>query len=186
MPISVAARSNAWVCVRSLAGIAGSNSAGGMFVLVNVLRCQVEVSVTDRSLVQRSPTEYVSFSVIRCNSNPLHLQWVGRRGQTKKHCWFGVLLPPLLFECDSHYKKPSELKIRLQNNTKNSLQIKRNTNTTLGQSAVNTLLRHTTLSYKKSETYTAYLINIHGQQSLSQTSKNLQRNTSYKTSLWQR
>ena len=26
----------------------------------------------------------VSFSVIRCNSNPLHLQWVGRRGQTQK------------------------------------------------------------------------------------------------------
>ena len=26
----------------------------------------------------------VSLSVIRCNNNPLHLQWVGRRGQTKK------------------------------------------------------------------------------------------------------
>jgi hypothetical protein len=26
----------------------------------------------------------VSLSVIRCNSNPPHLQWVGRRGETKK------------------------------------------------------------------------------------------------------
>ena len=26
----------------------------------------------------------VSLSVIRCNNNPRHLQWVGRRGQTKK------------------------------------------------------------------------------------------------------
>ena len=29
-PIPVAARSKAWVCGRSLAGIAGSNSAGGI------------------------------------------------------------------------------------------------------------------------------------------------------------
>jgi hypothetical protein len=46
-----------------------------------------------RSLVQSSPTECVceSFSVIRCDNNPLHLQWVGRREQTKKeiiHCIF--------------------------------------------------------------------------------------------------
>jgi hypothetical protein len=51
----VAARSKAWVCGRSLARIAGLNPAGGMDV--NVLCCQVEVSVTGRSLVQRSPTE---------------------------------------------------------------------------------------------------------------------------------
>jgi hypothetical protein len=30
------------------------------------------------------PSACVSFGVIRCNNNPLHLQWVGRRGQTKK------------------------------------------------------------------------------------------------------
>jgi hypothetical protein len=44
------------------------------------------VSATGRSLVQRSPTERVcvSLSVIRCNNNPLHLQWLGRRDQTKK------------------------------------------------------------------------------------------------------
>ena len=31
-PIQVTARSKAWVCGRSLAGIAGSNRTGGMFV----------------------------------------------------------------------------------------------------------------------------------------------------------
>jgi hypothetical protein len=37
-------RSNAWVCGRSLAGIAGSNPADAMVVcLVSVLCCQVEV-----------------------------------------------------------------------------------------------------------------------------------------------
>jgi hypothetical protein len=30
------------------------------------------------------PNVYVSVGVIRRNNNPLHLQWVGRRGQTKK------------------------------------------------------------------------------------------------------
>jgi hypothetical protein len=31
---------------------------------------------------------YVSQSVIRCARHPLHLQWVGRKGQTKKICAF--------------------------------------------------------------------------------------------------
>jgi hypothetical protein len=43
-PIPVAARSKAWVCGRSLAGILGSNPVGGMDV--NVVCCQVEVSAT--------------------------------------------------------------------------------------------------------------------------------------------
>ena len=34
-PIPVAARSKAWVCGRSLAGIAGSNPVGGMVVFVS-------------------------------------------------------------------------------------------------------------------------------------------------------
>jgi len=43
---------------RSLVGIAGSNHAGGMDVcLCWVLCCQVQVSTTGWSLVQRSPTE---------------------------------------------------------------------------------------------------------------------------------
>ena len=58
MLISVVARSKAWVCVRSLAGIVGSNPAGAwIYVVVSVVRCQVEVSVSGLSLIQRSHTE---------------------------------------------------------------------------------------------------------------------------------
>jgi hypothetical protein len=55
----VASWSKAWVCGRSLAGIAGSNLTGDMDVclLVSIACCQVEVFVTGQSLVQRSPTE---------------------------------------------------------------------------------------------------------------------------------
>jgi hypothetical protein len=44
----------------SLAGILGWNPAGNMdaLSLVSVVCCQVEVSATGRSLVQRSPTEW--------------------------------------------------------------------------------------------------------------------------------
>ena len=63
--IPLAVRSKAWVCGRSLAENAGSNSAGGMDVcLVSVVCRQVEVSATDRSLVERSPTEC---SVSKCD-----------------------------------------------------------------------------------------------------------------------
>jgi hypothetical protein len=90
-----AAQSNVWVCGHSLAGIAGSNPAGGMDVclLRNVVCFQVVVSATSRSLFQRSPTECVcgrarvcvcvSMSVIRRINNPLHLQCVDR-SQTKR------------------------------------------------------------------------------------------------------
>jgi hypothetical protein len=54
----VAVPSKAWVCGRSLTTIVGSNPTGGMDVcLVSVVCCQVEVSATGWSLVQRSPTE---------------------------------------------------------------------------------------------------------------------------------
>jgi len=59
----VAARSEAWVCGRFVAGIAGSNLAGAWMSLGSVLCCQVEASATGRSLVQRSLTE-CSVSVI--------------------------------------------------------------------------------------------------------------------------
>jgi hypothetical protein len=56
----VAAPSKAWICVRSLAGIAGSNPAGSMAVFLVSVGCYpVEVSVTGRSLVQRCPTDFV-------------------------------------------------------------------------------------------------------------------------------
>ena len=44
---------------------------------------QVEVSETGRSLVQRSPIDFVMI-LIRCNNNPPHLHLLGRRCQTKK------------------------------------------------------------------------------------------------------
>ena len=55
----MATRSKASVYGRALAGIAGLNPAGGMNVLslVSGMCSQVEVSTTDRFLVQRSPTE---------------------------------------------------------------------------------------------------------------------------------
>ena len=48
MPVPVAARSKAWVCGRSSAGIVGSNLKGehGCFSVVSVVCCQVEVSAT--------------------------------------------------------------------------------------------------------------------------------------------
>jgi hypothetical protein len=55
LPVSVAARSEAWVCGCSHAGISGSSPAGGMDVCCYVL---LEVSATGRSLVQRDHTEF--------------------------------------------------------------------------------------------------------------------------------
>jgi hypothetical protein len=62
-PIPVAARCAA----KRLAGIVGSNPTGGMDVcLVQCLCCQVEVSATGRSVVQRTPTDCgVCLSVIK-------------------------------------------------------------------------------------------------------------------------
>jgi hypothetical protein len=47
-PIPAVARSKAWVCGRSLAGIVGSNPAGGhgCLSLVSVVCSQVEVSAS--------------------------------------------------------------------------------------------------------------------------------------------
>ena len=63
----VAARSKAKVCDRSLPGVACSNPAGVMgFCVLFFVCCRVEVSVTGRSFVQSSPTEYgVSESHLR-------------------------------------------------------------------------------------------------------------------------
>jgi len=49
----------AWVCGRSLAWIAGSNSAGGhvCLSLVSAVCCQVKVSAKGRPNVQRSRTD---------------------------------------------------------------------------------------------------------------------------------
>ena len=58
LPIPVAVRSKVWVCGRSLARDAGSNFTEYVIMsLVSVVWCQVQVSVTGRSLVQRSSAE---------------------------------------------------------------------------------------------------------------------------------
>jgi hypothetical protein len=55
----MAARSKAWVCDRSLPMIVDLNPplGHGGWSVVSVVCCQVEVSASGRSLVQRSPTE---------------------------------------------------------------------------------------------------------------------------------
>jgi hypothetical protein len=59
LPVPVTARSKAWICGRSLAGIAGSNPARGMDVCLSwVVFCHVEDSATSWSLVQRSHTDW--------------------------------------------------------------------------------------------------------------------------------
>jgi len=83
----VTARSEAWVCGRLLAGMAGLNPAVDMNVLslVSVVCCQIEVSATGQSPVQSIPTECgASLCVINYNNIPLCLQWVERRGQNKR------------------------------------------------------------------------------------------------------
>jgi len=97
------ARSKAQVCGRGWLGLRVWFPLGAYLSLVSVVCCQVEFSETGRSLVQAGPTEcmcvcvFVSMSVIRCDSNPLHLPWLGRRGQDKKEsvwltnkvgCWY--------------------------------------------------------------------------------------------------
>ena len=61
-----------------------SRRGHGYLFLVNFVCYQVEVSVTVRSLVQRTPTECVcvclcvSWSMIICNGNHVHLEGLGR------------------------------------------------------------------------------------------------------------
>ena len=83
----MAERFRARVCGRSLAGIAGSNPAGGHGCLspVSVVCCQVEVSATGRSLVQRSPTDCVCVTVCASNlKNEAVLARFGLLGQIEK------------------------------------------------------------------------------------------------------
>ena len=69
-PTSVTALSKAWVCGRSLAGLAGSNPAGvhGCLSFVSVVWCEVDqpdASASGWSLAQRTPTKCaVCLSVI--------------------------------------------------------------------------------------------------------------------------
>jgi len=84
----VAVRSNARFCSRSLAGIAGSNSAGwdGDCLLWILVVVQVEASATGWSLIQGSPmyVDCVSLNVIRHHNNPLHLKLLGSKTSDSK------------------------------------------------------------------------------------------------------
>jgi hypothetical protein len=74
----VAARSKAWVCGRSLAGIVGSNPTGGVDLsLVSVVCYQVEVFATGWSLIQGSPTEC---GVSECDrqASIMRMPWTNR------------------------------------------------------------------------------------------------------------
>jgi hypothetical protein len=74
LPVPVVARSKAKVCCRSPAEIVGSNPTEGMDVcLLCVVCCQVELSATSWSLVQRSPTD--SVGVVVCD---LETSWMRR------------------------------------------------------------------------------------------------------------
>jgi hypothetical protein len=65
LPIPVTARSNAWFCERLRAGMVFRIPPGHEYLSVmNVVCCQVEVSVSGRSLVQSSHTERLCLSVI--------------------------------------------------------------------------------------------------------------------------
>ena len=55
-----------------------------LFSVVSVLCCQGEATATDGP-VQKSPAMFacalcVCVCVIGCNNNPLHQQWIGKRG----------------------------------------------------------------------------------------------------------
>jgi len=78
-PNPVAARCKAWVWDCGFE----SRRQHWCLSLVSVVYCRVEVSASGRSLVQRSPTDYVyvlaSLSVIKFRDNTLHLQLVGKK-----------------------------------------------------------------------------------------------------------
>jgi len=59
----MAAWTTEWIYGHSLAETVGSNPARGMDVclFVSIVCCKVAVSVRDRSLIQRSPTDYGVF-----------------------------------------------------------------------------------------------------------------------------
>jgi hypothetical protein len=91
VPIPVAARSRAWVCGRSLAGMVVSKPAGRMdvcvlYVCVHVcvcvyvcvcVFCQVQVSASGWSLVQRTPTE-CGVSECDCVASIMRRPWPTR------------------------------------------------------------------------------------------------------------
>ena len=92
-PISVAAWSEFWVFFRTLLCWDcwfESHRELGCLCLVSVVCCQVKVSATGWSLIQRSRPHCVCtcvcvlLSVIRCSEKPLLLQWLRKKERKKE------------------------------------------------------------------------------------------------------
>jgi hypothetical protein len=92
-------RSAPWVCSRLIAGLWVRIPLGGIDVclsLVSVVCCQVEVSATGRSLVQRTPTAY-GVAECDCEDSITRIRvvapWAG--------VWVGVcgIFPPYTYKC---------------------------------------------------------------------------------------
>jgi hypothetical protein len=103
VPIPVAARSKAWVCGRSLAGIAVRIPPGAV-ISVSFECCQVEVSASGWSLVQRSPTECGMSECDREASimrRPWHTRGCCPIGKKKLFTliYLQHVLPSVSFEC---------------------------------------------------------------------------------------
>ena len=102
-PIPVAARSRAWVCCRSLAGIAGSNPVVGMAVCLLWVLC---VSSTGCVWVCVCVCVCVSLSVIRGNSNPLYTHTQVEDIRLRKKELLCTVSNLVIFTCDhdtSHF-----------------------------------------------------------------------------------
>jgi hypothetical protein len=91
----VAARSEALVCGRMLAGIVGSNLPGeqGYLSVVNVVRCQVEISASGGSLVQISPTYCVASlcGSINLMSEEVIARFEQQRKKKVDHGWWHII-----------------------------------------------------------------------------------------------
>jgi hypothetical protein len=59
----------------------------GCLSLMNTLFCPVEISMASRSPIQRSSTECMSQTVVRCNNNRVHIQWEGRKWIRLRKKW---------------------------------------------------------------------------------------------------
>ena len=86
-PIPVGRAVREWICAFSLPGIAGSNPAEGSDIcllwIVFVVRYR-SLQRADSSSRGVLSTVCLSVSVIRYQTIPLHVQWLGRTGPTKK------------------------------------------------------------------------------------------------------
>jgi hypothetical protein len=101
-PIPVAAWPKAWVCCRSVAGIAGRNRQGA-WMSVSCDCCVLPGRGLCDGLITR-PEEFYQVCVIeciRCNNDPLHLQWV----LTKRSLWIKDIRTSMI-SCRTSFSVP--------------------------------------------------------------------------------